>query len=77
VSYPKVFTYGTGVGSGFGGWDTDDDEALNSDGKPWYWCAEKGHKWVDTGMKWTYCSECNVEGEWTMAHGYGPCTRKK
>lgn len=74
MNYPTGFGYGTGSMA----WSTDDDEAMEDEQvRPWYWCGEKGHRWADTGMKWTYCLECNAEGEWTMEHGYGPCSRKK
>jgi hypothetical protein len=76
VSYfPAGFPTGTGMS-----WDDDDDEAL-----PWsgttpveerHYCPAKGHLWADTGMKWTYCKACDIEGEWDMLHGYQISTRK-
>lgn len=61
----SFFPVGFPAGTGFS-WDTDDDEALPDNDKQVvakYYCAEKGHRWADTGMKWTYCQECNAEGE--------------
>lgn len=74
--YPRNFAYGTGAGT-TGSWDTNDDEAMPENVSSRHWCSTSGHRWVDTGMKWTYCSACDVEGEWTMAHGYGVSTRRK
>lgn len=28
-------------------------------------CHYDKHKWVDTGMKKTWCKVCDIEGEWT------------
>lgn len=57
-------------------WTTDDtgDTQDSIDGQ--YYCIERGHEWADTGMKWTYCRRCDVEGEWNMADGYTVCPRK-
>lgn len=61
--------FSPGTGYQYQGWDTDDDEAL-PEPKPRHFCATKGHQWADTGMKWTYCQECDAEGMWDMAGGY-------
>jgi len=76
--FPSGFPTGTGMS-----WDDDDAEALPwaggsgaSEAKAKHYCSEKGHVWADTGMKWTYCQECNVEGEWDMLNGYQISSRK-
>lgn len=75
--FPSGFPTGTGMN-----WDDDDDEALpwagggSSEAKAKHFCSEKGHVWADTGMKWTYCQECDIEGEWDKLYGYQICTRK-
>lgn len=72
--YPPGFSGGTGYQ-----WDDDDDEAMPNETptSSWYFCAEKGHKWADTGMKWTYCTECDAEGMWDMENGYQLSDRKR
>ena len=75
--FPSGFPTGTGMS-----WDDDDEEALpwaggsSGEVKAKHYCSEKGHVWADTGMKWTYCQECDVEGEWDMLHGYQISSRK-
>lgn len=72
--FPPGFSTGTGMH-----WDDDDEEALPNQTHVVnkHFCVEQGHLWVDTGMKWTYCKECDAEGEWDMLHGYQNSSRKR
>jgi len=51
------------------------DDVEGDEHRPPARCTE--HEWADTGMKWTYCKVCNIEGEWDMEEGYRLSTRKK
>lgn len=55
----------------------DDEQVDYRWGNYGNYCTTSGHDWADTGMKWTYCKKCNIEGEWNMKDGYTLCTRKK
>jgi len=48
-------------------WPTSDTEWTEYDTERSYFCE---HKWVDTGMRRTFCKECNADGD------YDPMTGK-
>lgn len=54
-----------------------DDEQVDDRWGSYNPCYSGKHFWADTGMKWTYCMRCDIEGEWNMAEGYVISSRQK